>query len=79
MQDNATWVVFYDPSIVQSSAIPATQWTWQLVDSLTWRVSVSTGFTGITGALWNVSDSTYGAALTQCITGKTTCTDNAHL
>src|SRR6185436_10062159 len=76
LHDRTSWVAYYSPSVVQSSAIPADTWTWQLVDAHTWRVSVSTGRTGITGARWNVAeDSLLRAALTECVTTQSTCSD----
>jgi hypothetical protein len=76
-QDNATWVVLNYGMVTQSSAIPATSWTWTPVDALTWRVTVSTGAVGISNAYWNVTDNLLNPGDFLCITGQSTCTPNA--
>jgi hypothetical protein len=77
-QDNTSWVIYYSPSIIQSSAIPSNQWTWQAVDASTWRVSVVTGDALVTGAQWNIADISGGGMTAQCTVGQTLCTDNVH-
>ena len=75
-QDNATWVVYNYGTVSQSSAIQAPQWTWSAVDALTWRVSVTTGSTGITNAYWNVMDDRYPTGFL-CLAGQPACTPDA--
>lgn len=73
LRDNASWVVYYSPSMIQSSAIPSDQWTWQGLDTVTWHVSVATGDGGITDTLWMVSDDEFGSAANQWMTGQRPC------
>lgn len=78
MRDSSSWVVYFSPSIGQSRAIPASEWTWHQFDDQHWTVSVPTGDATVTSALWSVSDSTFGAVLARCIPGQGWCTDNVN-
>ena len=71
-QDNATWVVLNYGTVAQSSAIQGPQWTWSPVDSLTWRVAVSTGSTSIINAYWQVTDGYFGTGFL-CVPGQSMC------
>lgn len=76
-RDNSTWVVYFSPTMIQSSAIPADQWTWQQLDPRTGRVSVVTGDLGITGARWLIADIGGGGVMAECTGAQPTCTDSA--
>jgi hypothetical protein len=78
LRDSSSWVVYFSPSIGQSRAIPASEWTWYPSNDQQWRVSVPTGDSTVTSALWCVSDSTFGAVLARCILGQGWCTDNVN-
>jgi hypothetical protein len=75
MRDSSSWVVYFSPSIGQSRAIPASEWTWHWWDDQSWTVSVSTGDATVTSALWCVSDSTFGSVLARCTPGLGRCTE----
>ncbi len=54
LNDSLTWMTFQDDTIIQSSPIYGTSWTWQQLDSLTLQVTVHIPSTGVTRIDWHL-------------------------
>jgi hypothetical protein len=74
LQGSETWVIYPSPGIVQSSAIFASEWDWERLDGLSWRVTVRTNDPGITGVTWLISDNNLPAYFDCTAAGA--CTEN---
>ena len=51
-----TWVIYYSPTILQSSTIYSDGWDWQRLDERSWRVAIHTDDPAITAVSWQLSD-----------------------
>lgn len=72
----ATWVIYQDTVVRQSSAVFSTTWSWQQLDPLTWRASVHVPSTSITATIWNLADPALEAALFTCPVATGACSDD---
>ena len=75
-RDDATWVVVNAGTVDLSGAIPASRWSWDAVDAVTWRVSVSTGIAGISNAYWSIMADRYPGGFL-CVAGESACAPDA--
>lgn len=73
IQGQETWVIYNSPGVIQSSAIFSSEWDWERLDELSWRVTVQTNDPGVTGVTWLLSDNNL-PALFDCI-GPTSCSE----
>jgi hypothetical protein len=74
LQGPQTWLIYYSPTIIQSSAIFSSEWDWERLDALSWRVTVQASDPGITGVTWLISDDNLPAYFDCNLTGE--CTEN---
>lgn len=76
IQDNTdTWLVYLDSVGTQGTPIPATAWSWQAVDAVTWQVSVQLPVSVVSELRWEVADSTQLGSLTYCVVAPAGCDD----
>jgi hypothetical protein len=73
-----TFMVYYDTTVLQSSAIFSYTWTWQPIDPFTTIARLSVASTTVTGGRWIITNTDLGTASIECSVGEVTCTEQLH-